>query len=934
MNKASGKRAAWRATRMGMLAAASAIVLSATVSMSALADQGRSQDYYKDALEWLQKGDGRAALIQLRNAVKEDPDNFNARLLLGRLYLETGNLPSALKELEVAHKGAPGDETEVYYGRALLAGRQYQKVLDTVQQTANDPTFGTVKVLIRSEALFGLGRLDDAMAEVQPILAKDSNQPQANLMAARILAAQNDPKAAYAHVDAALVGNPKLMEAYLVRANLDYAARDMDKAMESLDRAIELAPDDPRPKMLKAETLMRLGRLDEATTLVKAYQEKNPRDVRAAYLMARILAAEGKYEEADQELRPISEAVRQIPAASLLAGIVKYHLEQYAQAEEALQRYVQTAGDEARQARRLIAAIQLRTLRPRAVLGTLQSLIGEGSRDVASMQMAASAYLRVNDLQNAKAMFARVVRYGAPADVRQAQPFLQVLDSAKPDVDGKLTLDPLVKDTLVVLDLMRTGEEAEALKDALKLAEANPDNNSVANLVAGIYVARNDLETARKYLTPALERDPNAITLMRTMDRIDTAEGKFDAVEKRARDALAASPDNEQIILHLAQFLAQRGRRDEAVRLLEEKADALPQSLALRQTLARLDLALKRPDDARKRANEALAIGKAGTVQGLVLAGDIFVALKDLPAAEEAFGQLASATNQSTGALLKLAQVQFQAGDTKATRATLEQVLAKDPANAVANRSLVSLYLRDGDGDAAMAAADRAAKANDILGLQLRAEVYRQTKRMDQAILEMRNGLAKHKISELAQQTFRLLVEAGKVDEAKKLLSGWLVDHPDDPDSLQLLSALLIREQDYGGAAVYLERAFSLLPNNPVVLNNLAWVRYELQRPGALAVARRAYRLAPQAPAVIDTLGWILVREGELDEGVKLLYTANDAAPKVGDIAYHLAFALEKSGKKTDAIGVLERALDPATDAEFGEDRTKAEELLAKLKAG
>jgi len=240
--------------------------------------------------------------------------------------------------------------------------------------------------------------------------------------------------------------------------------------------------------------------------------------------------------------------------------------------------------------------------------------------------------------------------------------------------------------------------------------------------------------------------------------------------------------------------------------------------------------------------------------------------------------------------------------------------------------------LRQGDGDAAMAAADRASEANPVLGIQLRAEVYRQTKRSDRAVEELRNGLAEYEISELAQQAFRLLVEEDQTQEAVELLSAWLVDHPDDPESLQLLSALQIREKDYEAAATHLERAYSLLPNNPVVLNNLAWVRYELDRPGALAVARRAYRLASNAPAIIDTLGWILVQEGEIDEGIKLLYTANDAAPQIGDIAYHLAFALEASGQKQDAIAVLERALDPANEVQFDQDRDNAEALLTRLK--
>ena len=778
MTRTNSVRSAIRTLRAAMMAALP--LLAVSIAGPALADSAKSQDYYRDALEWLEKGDGRAALIQLRNAIKEDPENYNARLLLGHLYLESGNVPAARKELEIAHNGAPTDETEVYYGRALLASRAFDAVLATVGESASDPRFATVKTLIRAEALLGLNRLDDALAEVDKILGTERRQPQANLLAARVKAAQNEPQAAHEYIDAALGGNPQYVEAYLMRAQLYYSGRDMDRTLEALDRAQEVAPDDPRAKMLRAETLMRLGRLDEALELVRAYQESRPEDFRATYLLARIYATQGNYEDADRELRKISEAVRSVPAANLLAGIVKFQLEQYAQAESFLERYVRSSGSEARQARRLIATIQMRTLRPRAALITLEPLVDEGSRDVASLQLAASAYLRTGELNDAKLMFERLLRHGSAADVRQARSFYQALDSGEVDATGRLTLDPVVERTLVVLDMLRHGEEEEALKEALRLAEENPKDPTVSNLVAGIYISRGDLKTAREIMEPAIAEHPHQLALMRTMDRIDVAEGNFEAVEARSRAAMEANPEDEQIILRLAQFLAQRGRRDEAIDLLNTKAEALPQSLGLRQALIQFNLRLEQPDRARQWADQALAIGEGGEPRGLILAGESYLAMQDYSAAEQTFNKLMEVTGQSTNALLKLAQAQFHGGDMEEAANTLEKILAEEPGNSLANRSLMLLRLRQRDGDAAMAVAERAGEANAVLGVQLKAEVYRQTNRENQAIQELRDGLAKYQISELAQQVFRLLVEADRIEEAQELMSAWLVDHPDE----------------------------------------------------------------------------------------------------------------------------------------------------------
>jgi thioredoxin-like negative regulator of GroEL len=71
-----------------------------------------------------------------------------------------------------------------------------------------------------------------------------------------------------------------------------------------------------------------------------------------------------------------------------------------------------------------------------------------------------------------------------------------------------------------------------------------------------------------------------------------------------------------------------------------------------------------------------------------------------------------------------------------------------------------------------------------------------------------------------------------------------------------------------------------------------------------------------------------------LEEGLELLYAAADDAPDNGDIAYHVAFALSETGKKQEAVEVLERVLGRQIDDRNFTERAKAEALLAQLKQG
>jgi Tfp pilus assembly protein PilF len=76
-----------------------------------------SEDYLREAENYLAKGEIQAAVIQLKNALQQDPDNVRARLRLGKIYLRAGQGRAAEKELSQARKlGAKPEEVLVAGG--------------------------------------------------------------------------------------------------------------------------------------------------------------------------------------------------------------------------------------------------------------------------------------------------------------------------------------------------------------------------------------------------------------------------------------------------------------------------------------------------------------------------------------------------------------------------------------------------------------------------------------------------------------------------------------------------------------------------------------------------------------------------------------------------------------------------------------------------
>ena len=111
--------------------------LLASLLLSQAAGCGRTQSdeqLLSAARQHVARGETKSAVIQLKNLLQQTPANGPARLMLGQLYLDTGDTLSAEKELRRALELGtnPGDVTPLL-GRTLLLQGKYDKILDEIK---------------------------------------------------------------------------------------------------------------------------------------------------------------------------------------------------------------------------------------------------------------------------------------------------------------------------------------------------------------------------------------------------------------------------------------------------------------------------------------------------------------------------------------------------------------------------------------------------------------------------------------------------------------------------------------------------------------------------------------------------------------------------------------------------------------------------------
>ncbi len=892
----------------------------------ALADAARSSGYLDDARERLSQSDPQAAIIQLKNALSEQPDNMEARRLLGETYLDLGRFPEAAKELRRAYEAIETPQNAILLGRALIGLGELDEALALVEgTTAADPEEVRALALLRAETLLGQDRPADARVALAREIDANPLNVDVGLMDARISIAEKDAEAARTKVGRVLEVDPESTQGWMLDATLKSGEGRYDAALASLDRLAELAPGNDRVKVMRAEILIRRAKFEDAEREVAEVLERRPDDVAANFLLATVQSNRGELEQADATLRKIADVTRDIDQVTLLSGVVKLGIGQEAQAETLLGRYLARAPENL-PVRRLLAGLQLKGDSPRAAIDVLRPVTGANSTDVISLQLRSSAEIRLGDVGGAEETLTKLARLGRAPSANQAATLLSILK----DDGERMPSDEVKLEIARVLDLMRNGEGGDALSAAATLAETHPDHPIVLNLYGMTHLgAVDDENAARQLFEKAIALDPDYLDAHRNLDRLDVRDARFDVLAERLERRIADGLDTEGSAIKLAQLHASQGRPETALSVLRDRVGAEPKSVHLRRALLALTMQQGLEDEAGAVVEELLALGDAGEPIAYSVAGDHFFNNREFGAAVFAYTKLNQEKPDRPGLLIALAQSQYHAGDVEAARQSLEHVRSLYPEHPIANNSLVDLDIEAERYDEALAFTEKLRAAAPDQAARLTSKILMEKNEGGQALAVLEQALAETPSPAISRELFVLRRKLGLEEEAIQGMKSWVATNPDDVGALDLLGDAHVGRRELDAALPYFERAHQLTLNDPVLMNDLSWVRHELGRPGAEELARRAYQIS-QSPAIGDTLGWILVQKGEVEDGLPLLREAHQGLQDNPDIRFHLAFALHQDGDVDGARAMLQEL---ANWPEPFMEKEDALELLDRLKS-
>ena len=895
-------------------------------------------EYYQRAISQHEAGELRAAVVNLKNVLQQNPSHVDARLRLGLVSIELGDFGTARSELQRALDLGVDDLTaQIAMARVWLADGDHQHLLENLDPKEAHSADDSAQILhLRGEAQLGLGQFDDAFVSFEQSLLKAPEFAPAHVGIASIHLAQDRPQDARASLQAALDEDGRLPQAWERLGDLEIVEGRLDNAEAAYSEAIEFQARPYIPHLKRG--LARLARGDRVGTEedLRALREIGPRLPGTAYLQGLLYFERGQYADAQTALEESLSRAPDHQKAVFFLGASHFALRNWASAEHHLSRFLRIH-PESDDASRMLAEVRARAGDLDQAENLLRNVLDRNPDDLFALNLMSGIAVARGDQEGGIDYLRQISLKQPDHPPSHARLAAGLLNAGRPDEAVSELEDAIARapedQRLVaayVISLIEAGEFGAALIAAERMIEGSPDDPLPHNLKAAAHLAKGELEAAQNAMLEAVRLAPGDPAVSINLAQMAMLRGDPDEARRIYKEALRLNPGHLNLSLALARLEAQQGEFPAMRQLLEASIDRHPEALTPRLVLGRFLMGRNEPRRVLALL-EPVQQSAGNDREMLDLLAQAQIAAGQDARAVTTLRRLATHVPESAEAFYRLGMGFEEANSARDAQAHYGRALGLNPEHTGSLERLAVLRLRDGDGDGALTLARRlqATEEAATVGYSIEGRVHRAASRYPEAVKAFGSAYEMSPSSDSAVALGLALVGAGQADDAATLWGQRVNENPDEDSVRFQLAQILLTLERHDDAVREYEELVRTQPRNLVVLNNLAFLYQEADDPRALEYAERAYALSPGTPEVLDTLGWILVTQGEIDRGLGLLETARARLPHRPEVRYHYAAALAKAGQSARARNELAALLDEKGDFP---GRPDAEALLQRLR--
>jgi cellulose synthase operon protein C len=861
------------------------------------------------ARDYMAKDDLKSAVIQVKNALQENPDLAEARYILGVALLRGGDAVGAETELRRAMAlKFPDEKVAPPLAQALLAQGQFKKLIDEFGGKDLPLPAAKAELLTTMASAYLAARNQDlAKTTLDAALAADPSYLPAHLLAIHQQAGGGDIDGAIASIDRLLAKAPTSHDAFKLKGDLLVAKSNLDQALEAYRKAVDIKSDFLPARTAALNLLLFQGKLDEAGKELDAAKKLAPNNPSVRYFDTQLAYQKKDFNKAKESIQQLLKMAPDSPQALVLAARIELQVGSTLQAETFLTKALAIAPESAF-ARQLLISSYLRSGQSQKALALLQPMLKETDTNSAVSALAGEAYLQSGDVKKAEEYFAKAAKKD-PKNTR-TRTALALTHLASGNTSGVGELQAIAEsDSSTIADMalisinLRRGEFDKALIAIDGLEKKQPDKPLAANLRGRTLLAKKDIPGARKAFERAASIDPTFMPAIVSLASIDVAEKKPEQARKRFQDVLLKVPNQPQALLALAELRAREGGSKEEVIELINRAIATNPSEKIPRLLL-VDLHLRSKDNKLAlAAAQSAASAIPDNPEILDALGRAQLASGDTNQAISTFNRVVLLQPSSPLPQMRLAEANMVAKDRAAAKQSLRRALEVKPDHLDAQQALIRLAVEAKDyADATgIARTVQKQRPKESVGYQFEGDIAVLQKKFDVAAEAYRAALKQGAFPEVAVKNYVVLKAAGKLAEAEKFGASWLGDNPKDVALRMYLANDALGSNNLSAAEKLYQAVVQIQPNNAIAYNNLAWVTGQLKKDGAISYAEKAIALVPNQPAYMDTLATLLMDKNDLAKALEWQNKALSLQPSSGEFKLNLARIHIKSGNKEQA---------------------------------
>jgi cellulose synthase operon protein C len=911
-----------------------------TTSMSAWAQSSpQSMSALQKAQGHFARGDLRATAIELRNALRADPKNLQARLLQAELLLRVGNGQGAEGEIQDARtNGASRDTTRPLMAEAYLLQGRPSDALREADPTLIPASQASETFRVRGLAFAAQREIVKGKQQLALAVRLNPRNLRARLDQARLLGNTGEREAAEKIIDDSLKMSPRHVGSLVFKGSLVRSRPDLAGSLQYFNQALQADPQSPEALMERAATLIDLNREQEARSDMAAISKLMPNHPLTTYLDAVLLARKRKFQEAQAAMATTKGVLDNYPPAALLQGVLAYELNNNEQALGFFDKVLQASPGNA-VVQRLKGATQIRQGAFDEALKTLRPLEQASAKpDSRLLALIGVALARKNDFVGSQAYFERAVEAEPNQTAMRTQLALSRIAvgnnaAATRDLQSVLQLEPNSMQALLMLALidLRSGQYRAAATTSAKIIKTYPNLPLGYNMMGAAQLGLRNPKGAEANFKAALAKQPTYHEARRNLAQLYVTQKRYREARAAYQTVLEQDRNNIKTLVALADLSAVEGKRDEQIEWLR-RAAAINNKL-LPPRLALVDAYMVSGDRARALA-EASALDRdfPNQVPVIETLGRAQAQARDFKSAISTFTRLISATPNSIPAYQLLGRAYASDGQVdQARRTLLRGISIGGPATAGLLIDLVNVEAREGNQAKAIEYANRLRKEfpNRLDGDVTLGQLNLNAKQFASAIRSFEAARKRSFTRQVAIGLSQAHLGLNQIPAAVTVLNQYLARQPTDLVARVALAEVFLKTKNYKVAAQQYELVNKGNTNNPAVLNNLAWVYGKLNDPRAIQYAERAYKLSPTSPEIADTYGALLVeRRVDPRRGLQLIQQAVGQRPNDPDMRYHLAMALHANGQTNKARDELRKLLNQFRDFDNAAAAIRLQKLI------